>query len=86
MDPFVYLPVYRLVVCQRCGFACVADETITHLQTRHPEIPSVERKRIVGIVQRINKIIRSQRDLKDFQYPPPTTEPIPFLEPPRATV
>ncbi|KAL7940006.1 hypothetical protein V8C42DRAFT_357967 [Trichoderma barbatum] len=83
MDPFVYLPVYRLVVCQRCRFACVADEIITHLQTRHPEIPSVERKRIVGTVQRINKIIHNQRELENFQYPPPTTEPIPFIEPPR---
>lgn len=83
MDPFVYLPAFRLIVCQRCGFACVTDETATHLQTRHPEIPPVERYRIVSVVQRINKTIRNQRELENFQYPPPTTEPIQFIEPPR---
>lgn len=84
MDPFVYLPAYRLVICQQCRFACVADETATHLQKRHPEIAPAERCRIVGVVKGINKIIRRQSDLENFKFPPPTTEPIPYLEPPRS--
>lgn len=84
MDPFVYLPAYRLVICQRCRFACVADETATHLQKRHPEIPPAERCRIVSVVKGINKIIRRQSDLENFKFPPPTTEPISYLEPPRS--
>jgi hypothetical protein len=67
MDPFVYLPAYQLVICQRCRFACVADETATHLQKRHSEIPPVERRKIVIKVQNINKIIRRQADLKIFK-------------------
>ncbi|KAL7903745.1 hypothetical protein GGI35DRAFT_492304 [Trichoderma velutinum] len=51
---------------------------------RHPEIPPAERCRIVSVVKGINKIIRRQSDLENFKFPPPTTEPIPYLEPPRS--
>jgi uncharacterized protein (DUF2225 family) len=31
--PYVLLSIYRLLVCQVCGFASVADEVATHLKT-----------------------------------------------------
>jgi hypothetical protein len=36
--PYVILPTYRLLVCQVCGFASVADEVATHLRTRHRDL------------------------------------------------
>lgn len=68
--------------CSR--FACVADETATHLQKRHSESPPAERCKIVSAVKSINKIIRRQADLENFKFPPPTIEPILYLEPPRS--
>ncbi|KAI3584119.1 hypothetical protein IWW34DRAFT_607966 [Fusarium oxysporum f. sp. albedinis] len=36
--PYVLLFIYRLLVCQICGFASVADEVTTHLKTRYCNI------------------------------------------------
>ncbi|KAJ0133235.1 Uncharacterized protein HZ326_22087 [Fusarium oxysporum f. sp. albedinis] len=45
MEPFTYLKTYRVPVCKECELTCVANKVPTHLQTRHRDIPPVERRR-----------------------------------------
>ena len=79
------MPEFRIAVCKTCKFACVADESTTHLRTRHGASMKVDhRKAVAKAIGEIPGIIRSQDELRDFQYPPPTTEPIPFLDAPQA--
>ncbi|KAI5456174.1 hypothetical protein BGZ63DRAFT_396922 [Mariannaea sp. PMI_226] len=82
MEPLTYLSRYRVVVCKTCGFACVAKEVISHLQVRHRDIVPSDRRKIAEEVGRIPNIIRSQPQLVEFRFPPPTADPIPFLSPP----
>lgn len=83
MDPFHFLPHYRLVVCVECRFACIANEVATHLRKRHRNISSRERQQIVSIVGQIQNVIRERAELIALQYPPPTADPIPFIDPPK---
>ncbi|EWZ78605.1 hypothetical protein FOWG_17175 [Fusarium oxysporum f. sp. lycopersici MN25] len=81
--PYVLLSTYRLLVCQICGFASVADEVATHLRTRHRDIQPEHRQGLVEKINQITNIIRKQDELRDLQYPTNTIEPIPFLAPPK---
>ncbi|KAK4120443.1 hypothetical protein N657DRAFT_648938 [Parathielavia appendiculata] len=83
MEPFVHLPQHRVVICKRCRFACVANEVPAHLRTRHADVPVAERHAIARAVQQLPDIIRTQEDLAGFEFPPPTSEAIPFLGPSR---
>ena len=83
MDPFIYVAAYRVLVCTLCRFGCVANEAATHLRTRHRDIPNQDRRIIIGKIRQIRDIICHQADLVEFQFPEPTAEPLPFLEPPR---
>ncbi|KAI8401188.1 hypothetical protein FOFC_18057 [Fusarium oxysporum] len=44
--PYVLLSTYRLLVCQVCAFASVADEVATHLRTRHRDIQPERRQEL----------------------------------------
>lgn len=83
MDPFVYLERYRVIVCQKCEFACVSDEVSTHLLSKHHDLPCTTRRAIAEAVAHLPNIRRNQADLFDFQFPPPNTNPIPHLSPPQ---
>lgn len=83
MDPFDYLERYRVVVCKKCKFACVANEVTTHLRTRHKDITPTERSRISADILQIPHILRVQAELAHFQFPLPVTNPLPFLQTPR---
>ncbi len=85
MEPFVHLPAFGFVACTTCRYACIADEVATHLRHHHSESMNVDRRKVVvEAVAKIPDIIRNQEELRNFRYPPPTTEPIPFIAPPRA--
>ncbi|KAL6411744.1 hypothetical protein AUP68_04118 [Ilyonectria robusta] len=83
MEPFVYLERYRVVICKKCGFACVSNEVPTHLRIRHRYMTTTNRNKAAKDIQSIPGIIKSQSELADFQFPPPTANPIPFLSPPQ---
>jgi hypothetical protein len=83
MEPFTYLKTYRVPVCKKCEFACVANEVPTHLQTRHRDIPHTERQRVAEVIGNISGIIKDQSELEDFQFPPPTISSVAFLAPPK---
>ena len=79
MEPFVHIPEYPFVVCKTCKFACVAKEVLTHLKDWHASIKPKERRQIAGKVSTIPDIIQDQAGLSKFEFPPPTTDPIPFI-------
>ncbi|KAM5527658.1 hypothetical protein FOXYSP1_20020 [Fusarium oxysporum f. sp. phaseoli] len=83
MEPFTYLKTYRVPVCKKCEFACVANEVPTHLQTRHRDIPPAERRRGAQVIGNISGIIKDQSGLEDFQFPPPSISSVAFLAPPK---
>ncbi|KAH7187961.1 hypothetical protein DER44DRAFT_852871 [Fusarium oxysporum] len=82
--PYVLLSTYRLLVCQVCAFASVADEVATHLRTRHRDIQSERRQELVEKIKQIPNILHSRDDLRHYlQYPTDTIQPIPYLAPPK---
>lgn len=84
MDPFVRLPEYPFVICRVCTFACVVDEVPAHLKKHHITINASERQRIHTVVSTIPGLIRNQAELRTFEPPEPTTEPIPFIAAPKS--
>ncbi|KAI8416962.1 hypothetical protein FOFC_03275 [Fusarium oxysporum] len=77
--PYVLLSTYRLLVCQVCGFASVADEVATHLKTRHRDIQPEHRQDLVEKINQIPNIIRNQDELRDLRYLTNTIQAIPYL-------
>ncbi|KAH8661808.1 hypothetical protein BGZ61DRAFT_368981 [Ilyonectria robusta] len=61
MDPFVYLERYRVVICKKCGFACVSNKVPTHLRIRHRDITPTNRNKAAKNIKRIPGIIKSAR-------------------------
>jgi hypothetical protein len=84
--PFMLLSEYRILVCQKCQHACLAREVTSHLAKKHPEIDPGTRRRLVEDIRTEPNVLQSRIDLSQLQYPPPTTEPIPCLAPPRLDV
>jgi hypothetical protein len=83
--PCVILSTYRLLVCQVCGFASVADEVATHLRTRHRDIQPQHQQDLVEVIKRMPDILRSRDELRRYlQYPTNTIQPIPYLAPPES--
>ncbi|OTB09686.1 hypothetical protein K445DRAFT_28399, partial [Daldinia sp. EC12] len=83
IHPFYYLSDYRVVICTRCRYACLSSEVDAHLRRlEHANIIRARRIEIVRAVQAIPEIRRTQDDLLDFPYPPPTSPAIPQLPPP----
>jgi hypothetical protein len=83
--PYVLLSTYRLLVCQVCRFASVANEVATHLRTRHRDIQPEHRQELVDKIKQIPNILHSQDELRRcLQYPTDTIEPIPYLAPPKS--
>ncbi|RTE68021.1 hypothetical protein BHE90_017602 [Fusarium euwallaceae] len=79
---FVHLPEYPFVICETCKFGCVAKEADSHLREQH-NIPAPARRVIIQAIQAIPGIIQDQAGLRDFQFPAPTTKPVPFIAPAR---
>jgi hypothetical protein len=84
--PFMLLSEYRILVCQKCQQACLAREIATHLAKKHPGIDPGTRRRLVEDTKVIPNVLQSRVELSQLQYPPPTTEPIPCLAPPKLDV
>ncbi|KAJ0126097.1 Uncharacterized protein HZ326_30796 [Fusarium oxysporum f. sp. albedinis] len=85
IHPYVLLSTYRLLVCQVCEFASVADEVATHLRTRHRDIQPERRQELVEKIKQIPNILHSRGDIRHYlQYPTDTIKPIPYLAPPKS--
>lgn len=82
MEPFVHIKGYSITICKSCRFACVAGEVISHLGVWHASIKAKERRDIAAKVSPIPVIIQDQAGLSEFEFPPPATDPIPFIAPP----
>jgi hypothetical protein len=83
IHPYVILSTYRLLVCQICGFASVADEVATHLRTRHRDIQPQHRQDLVEKIEQMPDVFRSRDKIRRYlQYPTDLIQPIPYLAPP----
>ncbi|KAH7231099.1 hypothetical protein BKA59DRAFT_536212 [Fusarium tricinctum] len=83
IHPYIVLSTYRLLVCQVCGFASVAEEVATHLRTRHRDIQPQHRQDLVEKIKRIPDVFRSRDEIRRYlQYPTDLIQPIPYLAPP----
>ncbi|KAJ6789249.1 hypothetical protein PWT90_10398 [Aphanocladium album] len=83
IGPFTFLPDYKVLVCRLCAFAVLIDEVRTHLQKRHQNIDSEERRTITNRAADLQGARRNQADLLGFQFPPPTVDCVPYLAAPR---
>ncbi|KAM0362018.1 hypothetical protein ACHAO7_011321 [Fusarium culmorum] len=63
IHPYVILSTYRLLVCQVCGFASVADEVATHLRTRHRDIQPQHRQDLVEKIKQMPDDFRSRDEI-----------------------
>ncbi|EXK24333.1 hypothetical protein FOMG_18930 [Fusarium oxysporum f. sp. melonis 26406] len=84
--PFMLLSQYRILVCQKCQYACLAREVTTHLAKKHPGIDLWTRHRLVESIEVLPDVLRTRAELPQLQYPLPTNEPIPCLAPPKLDV
>jgi hypothetical protein len=84
--PFILLSKYRILVCQTCQYTYLAREITTHLTKKHPGIDLGTRCKLVEDTKIVPNMLQSQVELPQLQYPPPTTEPIPYLAPPKPNV
>ncbi|VTT59515.1 unnamed protein product [Fusarium fujikuroi] len=82
MDPFIHTRDLPFVICKVCNFSYVANEVSKHLKTKHPTIRPVQAKAIDEAIALITGIAQNRIDLKDFKFPDPSDEPIPYLKPP----
>jgi hypothetical protein len=82
IGPFTILEEYRLLVCKVCRHACLANEVITHLRSKHRTIPAPRRREIVDNVRALPHIIQNQAGLRDLRCPAPTTTALPWIVPP----
>ena len=73
---FQHMPEYRIIVCRTCRFAVVPDHVRTHLQGRHPAIPTHLRRSITEICNGLSDVARS---IEEVVFPSPGEERIPGL-------
>ena len=81
MDPFVYLPNYRVVVCSDplCRYAVLPTYTHSHLRDRH-QVSVGKRRDIVNQIMAIPDIIVNKEHLESiFRVPQPDEPPVPHL-------
>ncbi|KAJ9413322.1 hypothetical protein FOXG_15071 [Fusarium oxysporum f. sp. lycopersici 4287] len=83
--PFIYLEQLNLVVCSICKYAVLVDGIRNHLlhQRHQYTLSAGEKKEIISTVGSIPGILKQQDDLLKFQFPPPETKPLPFIEAPK---
>jgi hypothetical protein len=61
--PFMLLSQYRILVCQKCQHACLANEVATHLAKKHPGIEPGTRRRLVDDAKVIPNVLQSRVEL-----------------------
>jgi hypothetical protein len=85
MDPFVYLPDYRVVVYTVYQYAVLPSQ-ISHYLSRSDghNITKEAREQISNIVKRIKGLILYRVELDKLPIPASQIQPIPVLKEPRA--
>ncbi|KAH7116672.1 hypothetical protein B0J13DRAFT_653302 [Dactylonectria estremocensis] len=83
MEPFIHITEFPIVICKVCKFGCVANEVQGHIERKHTTITEEKANSIIKTVNEITGLIHSQAGLCNFPFPPPTIDPIPYIEPPK---
>ncbi|KAL7940369.1 hypothetical protein V8C42DRAFT_362775 [Trichoderma barbatum] len=82
MDPFTHLPVFQLVVCKECKYACLSQQVPTHLRTMDQKLTHQRRQEIAALVRQIPDILVTAADLDRLCRPTEAIPAIPSLEKP----
>lgn len=82
MEPFICLHEYPFAICKECKIACGPNEIASHLRSKHSSVKLSEWLLIAKYVEEIPGIIKQQRELREFKFPPPTIHPSFFIAPP----
>ncbi|PON20011.1 hypothetical protein TGAM01_v211118 [Trichoderma gamsii] len=85
MDPFTHLPVFQLVVCKECKYACLSQHVPRHLRTIHQQLTHWRRQEIAALVQQIPDILAAAADLDRLYRPTEAIPAIPSLGEPCST-
>src|SRR6185437_14289570 len=85
MEPFIYLPEFRLVVCRKCKYACLSHQVPAHLRTMHRQLSPQRRREITAIVQQTPNVLATAADLDRLYRPTEAIPAIPSLEEPCVT-
>jgi hypothetical protein len=84
MDPFVYIPEQRLVVCSECRHAVLPSNIDTHLMDKDTHnMPKEDRDQIIKEVRKIDGLIQQKLELNSISFPKAYNPPIPVLREPR---
>lgn len=71
MEPFIHVPEYPFVICQRCKIGLVISEVINHLKSKHGDICRQDAKKIKQMVIAIPTVAVDQAGLRGWILPPP---------------
>jgi hypothetical protein len=84
MNPFIHLPRYLVIVCNKCKYAVLPSQIDTHLKNKKKyRYSKEERQIIIQEVVKIPGLIQGDVLLEAFQFPPKTAVGIPKLKAPR---
>ncbi|EMT67217.1 Putative ATP-dependent DNA helicase Q1, partial [Fusarium odoratissimum] len=83
MEPFIHLPPFPFVFCSHCKIGFVISEVYNHLKIKHSHLSRSQMKSIKKEVAAIPGIAKDQHELKDWEPPPPTVQPISYIQPPQ---
>ncbi|KAH7302983.1 hypothetical protein B0I35DRAFT_365734 [Stachybotrys elegans] len=83
MDPFIHEKEYPFIIYRQYQFTCIPYEIESNFKRHHSQTTSRRSlKETQAIVEAIPGLIRTQEELRTFEPPPATTEPIPYITPP----
>jgi hypothetical protein len=83
MEPFIYLPPFPFVFCSHCKLGFVKSEVYNHLKVKHGHLSRSQIKSIRNEVAAVPGMANDQHGLKNWEPPPPTIQPIPYIQPPQ---
>jgi hypothetical protein len=73
--------VVSAIACKVCRYAYVTKEVDPHLKKHDKGIKAAARREIAQQVKDLPGMIENQRGLLMWPKPPPTTDPIPHIQP-----
>jgi uncharacterized protein (DUF2225 family) len=67
MNPFIHLPKYHVIICQKCKYAVLPSQIDTHLSNREKHgYDKDQRQAIIQEVARVPGLILSEAQLEAF--------------------
>ena len=76
MHPFVYLPVFEVVVCTVCRHAVLPSHIDAHLKDKvKHNVVKEQREQVIQEIERVDGLIRERNELNQLVSRPQVTRP-----------